>query len=152
MTLESIRKHILSCLTRAAESETAKSGSGCRTAREIADWIGSYILTPDVNRVDQINRLLQKLEEEGLVERVGKLGNAIYWNLRLPVQKNTLVVIGYMGVKRAYLNMSEEDALREHLEAEWPEGWDEATETETRKLMKSFEFSDRFSVYDASGS
>lgn len=154
MELDVLREHILKCLTRAAERDAEKGGSGCRTARDVSEWIGIDILGPDDRRaVGKVRRVLLKMEEDGLVENVGKipgLGNAVFWNLRVPVQKNTLVVIGYMGIKRAYLNMSEEDALQAHLESEWSEGWDEAIEAETRERMTSFEFTDRFSVYDAS--
>lgn len=146
MTPEILREQILSYLTHAHFRDQEKGGDGSRTARDMVDWIDNYVIMPEVNRA------LQKMESEGLVERLGKiegLGNSVFWRLPVPEQKNTLVVIGYMGVKRAYLNMSEEEALKRHLESEWPEGWDETTEAETRSLMTSFEFADCFHVYDA---
>jgi hypothetical protein len=146
MKPESLREQIISFLTRASSRDQEKGGDGTRTVRDMLDWIGNNVLVPDVNRE------LKKMEAEGLVENFGKiegLGNSIFWGFPVPEQKNTLVVIGYMGVKRAYLNMSEEDALQRHLECEWPEGWDAATEEDTRSRMTSFEFSDCFSVYDA---
>lgn len=147
MKPEILREQILSYLAYAKSRDQEKGGDGSRTARDMVDWIDSDVIMPVVNRA------LHKLESEGLVERLGKiegLGNTVFWRLPVPEQKNTLVVIGYMGVKRAYLNMSEEDALKLHLESEWPEGWDEVTEAETRSLMTSFDFTDRFCVYDAS--
>lgn len=146
MKTEALREQIISFLSHASSRDQEKGGSGIRTARNVVDWIGNHVLVPEVNRE------LKKMADDGLVECVGKiegLGNSIYWSLPVPEQKNTLVVIGYMGVKRAYLNMSEEAALQRHLESEWPEGWDAATEEDTRSRMTSFEFSDRFSVYDA---
>jgi hypothetical protein len=62
---------------------------------------------------------------------------------------NTLVVIGYTGIKRAYLNISEEDALNRYLSEQWPEGWDEKTLADTRSLMTSFVFTDASNAYDA---
>jgi hypothetical protein len=147
MKPESLREKILSFLTHARLRDQEKGGSGSRTARNIVDWIGKFTL------VSEVTRELKQLEAEGLVECIGKiegLGNRVFWRLPVSEKKNTLVVIGYMGVKRAYLNMSEEDALQRHLESEWPEGWDEATEADARSRMTSFEFADSFCVYDAS--
>jgi hypothetical protein len=149
MTSNQIEERILSCLEHAKKRDEEKGiqdNPGIRNSREMSDWIGNYVFPPEINRI------LQRMEANGAVEGLGKiegLGNANYWRLPVPEPKNTLVVIGYMGVKRAYLNMSEEDALTRHLEAEWPEGWDEATEAEARSRMTSFEFSDTFAVYDA---
>ncbi len=140
-----IQDKIIACLTRAAERDKEKGGDGSRSARDIAEWIG------DVT-VSQVSNALRKLENEEKVDNLGKVegfGNAVFWSLPVPAQKNTLVVIGYMGVKRAYLNLTEEEALRRHLEAEWPEGWDAGTEADTRSRMTSFEFTDTFLVYDA---
>jgi hypothetical protein len=146
MKPEILREHILSYLAHARfrDQETGRGGS--RTVRDMVDWLDQRAYFPETNRT------LQKMESEGLVECLGKIegkGNSIFWRLPVPEQKNTLVVIGYLGVRRAYLNMPEEAALKLHLESEWPEGWDEATEAETRRLTTSFEFTDRFYVYDA---
>ena len=146
MKAAALREQIIKVLTRAHSCDQAKGGRGSRTPRNVADVIGKFVL------VSEVTRELKNSQTEGLVEYIGKiegLGNAIFWRLRMSEKKNTLVVIGYMGVKRAYLNMSEEDALQRHLESEWPEGWDASTEEDARSRMKSFEFSDCFSVYDA---
>jgi hypothetical protein len=150
MKPDEIEERILACLAHAKtrdEEKGIEDSHGIRNSREMSDWIGNYVFPPEINRI------LQRMEEKGTVEGLGKiegLGNANYWRLPVPRPKNTLVVIGYVGVKRAYLNMSEEDALHRHLEEEWPEGWDEATEAETRSRMTSFEFADTFAAYDAS--
>lgn len=69
----------------------------------------------------------------------------------LPSKRNRLVVIGYMGVKTAYLNMSDEEALKRHLQAEWGEDATAEDEARARDLMTAFEFDDHFHTYDASG-
>jgi hypothetical protein len=147
MTPDKIEERILACLEYAKKRDEENGGDGLRSSREMSDWIGNYVFPPEINRI------LQRMEEKRAVESFGKIegfGNAKYWRLPVTEPTNTLVVIGYLGVKRAYLNMSEEDALMRHLEAEWPEGWDESTEADTRSRMTSFEFSDTFAVYDAS--
>lgn len=61
--------------------------------------------------------------------------------------KNTLVTIGYLGNKRAYLNLSKEEALATYCAAEYegtptPEDLSSLTITE-------FEFENEFCVYEA---
>jgi hypothetical protein len=145
MKSNEIEERILACLEHAAKRDEEKGGDGLRTSRDISDWIGNRV-SPS-----EINRLLQKMEEKGVVEGLGKiegLGNANHWRLPQPEPKNRLVVIGYVGVRRAYLNMSDDDALKRHLELEWPEGWDAGTEADARSTLNSFEFTDTFGAYD----
>lgn len=56
--------------------------------------------------------------------------------------KNTLTVIGWMGTKRAYLNLSREEAI-----ARWVASEGEAEPADG--LIDIFEFDDEFAVYDA---
>ena len=61
--------------------------------------------------------------------------------------KNTLVIIGWVGGKRAYLNLGKAEAIRRYLEDE-PEdeeniGW--------IGFVQEFPFDDTFCVYDAWG-
>lgn len=57
--------------------------------------------------------------------------------------KNTLVVIGYTGIRRAYLNVPVEEAERRYREAEDLEPEDKLP------YLHVFEFEDEFNVYDA---
>jgi hypothetical protein len=143
MTPDQIEDRIIACLEHAKKRDEEKGGDGTRNSQEMSDWIGNNVLPPEINRV------LQRMAENGTVEGIGGYGNANYWRLPMPKPKNTLILIGGLGVMRAYLNLSEEDALKRHLEEEWPEGWDETTQKEARSQMTSFEFSDSFGVYDA---
>lgn len=54
---------------------------------------------------------------------------------------NKLIVIGWMGIKRAYLNISREDAIGLYKRS----GGGEVTED----MVKEFEFNVEFGVYDA---
>lgn len=57
---------------------------------------------------------------------------------------NRLVVIGWMGVKRAYLNVPKEEAIARYKRSD---GIEESDELECDVF--EFEFEDEFSVYDA---
>ena len=54
--------------------------------------------------------------------------------------KNNLIVIGYLGVRQAYLNVTVEEAKRRYAEIN-PEHLD--------PYFKIIEFDDEFCVYDA---
>lgn len=56
---------------------------------------------------------------------------------------NRLVIIGCLSVRRAYLNVSREEALRRFLESENRGVLDDTEE------ISEFEFEDEFGVYDA---
>ena len=57
---------------------------------------------------------------------------------------NTLIVIGWLGARKAYLNLSEEEALKRYCAAEG------CTEAEAKEAgFFKFEFEDEFNVYDA---
>lgn len=58
---------------------------------------------------------------------------------------NRLVVIGFTGVKRAYLNLSKDEAMRRYASAESVEIQD----LEKSEFTKEFAFEDEFGVYDA---
>ncbi len=67
---------------------------------------------------------------------------------------NTLIVIGYTGTKRAYLNVDEDTAIERYLESEGMiYSAEDRFEEERRahKQMKMFTFDDEFNVYDAWG-
>ncbi len=62
--------------------------------------------------------------------------------------KNRLTTIGYMGVKRAYLNVSREEAQRRFIESE--EGTNSfSTPADLDNRTTEFEFDDEFSTYEA---
>lgn len=66
--------------------------------------------------------------------------------------KNRLVVIGWLGVKRCYLNMTTEEAVERHLAYEARSGYDSIEELRERfdpSLVTEFEFDDQFGAYDA---
>lgn len=54
--------------------------------------------------------------------------------------KHTLVTIGYLGSRRAYLDLSKEEAFNRYLKAEGEV---------PPHSVRSFEFDDEFEVYDA---
>lgn len=54
---------------------------------------------------------------------------------------NTLTVIGWLGIRRAYLNVPEKEAIER-----WKK--DEGVEDEPSYVL-TFEFTDTFGVYDA---
>lgn len=58
---------------------------------------------------------------------------------------NKLVTVGYLGCKRAYLNVSREEAVRRYCAAD---GVERLTEVE---YVEEFTFDDEFGVYDAWG-
>lgn len=55
--------------------------------------------------------------------------------------KHTLVVVGYIGCKRAYLDVSREEAVRRYRESEHED------EVDLRRV-KEIEFTDEFRAYD----
>jgi len=57
--------------------------------------------------------------------------------------KNKSVVIGFMGLRRAYLNVGLDDALKRYLKEEG------AKELAREETIQVFEFDDEFCVYDA---
>jgi hypothetical protein len=63
---------------------------------------------------------------------------------RRPSRQHTLVIIGHMGVKRAYLDVEPAEAKRRYVESEG------MSEEEAKDLRVSFfAFEDEFGVYDA---
>jgi hypothetical protein len=59
---------------------------------------------------------------------------------------HTLIVIGYLGIKRAYLDIPMHEAIRRYGESE------SIADLEDSQLsIKEFEFKDEFGVYDAYG-
>ncbi len=59
------------------------------------------------------------------------------------MSQHTLVIIGYTGIKRAYLDVSVPEAKRRWLATEGTE-WDRIAE-----LIDTITFDDEFCVYDA---
>ena len=68
--------------------------------------------------------------------------------------KNKLIVIGWLGHKRCYLNVSRNEAVRRYVEQEM-HGWETTAEiaqmrqTTAESMTEEFEFDDEFSAYDA---
>ncbi|MEQ1950961.1 hypothetical protein [Mesorhizobium sp. CN2-181] len=62
--------------------------------------------------------------------------------------KNKLIVIGWLGVKQCYLNVSREEAIRRYVEKKDSSSVDE-TYLKQFDLIEEFEFGDEFSAYDA---
>ena len=58
---------------------------------------------------------------------------------------NKLIVIGWIGVKRCYLNISREEAIRRYEAAEGCSG------IESTELIDEFEFEDEFGAYEVWG-
>lgn len=58
---------------------------------------------------------------------------------------NTLIIIGYTGGKRAYLNVSREEAIDRYIKSDTSDAPKEEIET----LVVEFDFEDEFMVYDA---
>lgn len=56
---------------------------------------------------------------------------------------NKITCIGYLGIKRCYLNVSREDAVKRYLEALGEECLDGG-----EKVITEFEFTDEFGTYD----
>lgn len=63
-----------------------------------------------------------------------------------PEPKHTLTVIGWMGTKRAYLDVTEEEAIRRYCETE---GTDPEMLKSDGLKAETFPFTDEFCVYDA---
>ena len=53
--------------------------------------------------------------------------------------KNKLIVIGWMGVKTAYLNVPREEAINRYMQSR----------NVTSEDIEEFDFEDEFGVYDA---
>lgn len=60
--------------------------------------------------------------------------------------KNKIISIGFLGVKKCYLNISEEEAIKRYIESE-DLTIDEFND-EYRENMKTIEFNDEFECYD----
>ncbi len=56
---------------------------------------------------------------------------------------NKLICVGFLGVRRCYLNLDREDAVRRYLEALGEESLDGGEE-----WITEFEFTDEFGAYD----
>jgi hypothetical protein len=59
--------------------------------------------------------------------------------------KNKLIVIGWMGVKTAYLNVPREEAINRYMQSENVTSED----IEDFDFVQEFDFEDEFGVYDA---
>ena len=59
---------------------------------------------------------------------------------------NKLIVIGWVGVKKAYLNVSKEEAIKRYC---LEDGSITPEELFSNNLVSEFEFDKEFSVYDA---
>ena len=66
---------------------------------------------------------------------------------------NKLIVIGYLGSKTAYLNVSKEEAIRRYCENQWDpysnKTIEELVDEFDMRLYREFKFEDTFNVYDA---
>jgi hypothetical protein len=60
--------------------------------------------------------------------------------------KNKLITIGYIGLKRAYLNISKEEAIKRYTSQS---DYVEAYESDLLDDIYEIEFDDEFGVYDA---
>jgi hypothetical protein len=60
--------------------------------------------------------------------------------------KNKLIIIGYIGLKRAYLNISKEEAVKRYISQT---GYDEEYDKDLLDDIREIEFNDEFGVYDA---
>lgn len=60
--------------------------------------------------------------------------------------KNKLIIIGWVGIRHAYLNISREEAEKRYLESN---PGDRKALTEEASFINEFEFDDEFCVYDA---
>ena len=61
---------------------------------------------------------------------------------------NTLVVIGWLGLSRAYLNVPRAEAIKRYWAAENPNDPVDEAYLIQHKLIKEFTFDDEFWVYD----
>ena len=60
--------------------------------------------------------------------------------------KNKLIIIGYVGMKKAYLNISKEDAIKRYTDQE---SFNMEYEGYLLDEVQEIEFDDEFEVYDA---
>jgi hypothetical protein len=66
--------------------------------------------------------------------------------------KNKLISIGWLGIKRCYLNVSREEAIRRFVRDECDGNPEITDETLTKdRLIEEFEFDDEFYAYDVGG-
>ncbi|RUX60132.1 hypothetical protein [Mesorhizobium sp. M7A.F.Ca.CA.002.12.1.1] len=61
---------------------------------------------------------------------------------------NKLVVIGWLGIKTCYLNLSREDAIKRYKQDN-PDSLFEEEALKRPDLIQEFEFEDEFGAYDA---
>lgn len=64
----------------------------------------------------------------------------VFYRERMVEVMNKIIVIGYLGIKRCYLNITKEEALKRYIDEN---GHDFEVED-----IEEFEFKDEFSVYD----
>jgi len=57
---------------------------------------------------------------------------------------NTLIVIGCLGIRKCYLNISKEEAIERYKKSEEIDELD----SETEEDIKEFQFEDEFNAYD----
>ena len=74
-----------------------------------------------------------------------------FLSLQEKKMKNKLTVIGYLGDKSAYLNLSKEEAIRRFLDSNL--NFQDCVEEDVEKYrnVEEFYFDDEFCVYDAWG-
>jgi hypothetical protein len=66
--------------------------------------------------------------------------------------KNKLISIGWLGVKRCYLNVPREEAIRRYARDEYDGNPGITDESLTKdRLIEEFEFDDEFHAYDVGG-
>lgn len=67
--------------------------------------------------------------------------------------RNKLVVIGFCGVKRCYLNVSPSEALQRYIKSEGEvDNLKTVNDYKERGLLKIYSFKDEFEAYDVYGS
>jgi len=66
--------------------------------------------------------------------------------------RNKLIVIGFCGVKRCYLNVSPSEALRRYVKKEGDvDNLKTVDDYKERGLLKIYSFKDEFEAYDVYG-
>jgi hypothetical protein len=66
--------------------------------------------------------------------------------------RNKLIVIGFCGVKRCYLNVSPSEALRRYIKKEGDvDNLKTVDDYKERGLLKIYSFKDEFEAYDVYG-
>ena len=60
--------------------------------------------------------------------------------------KNKIIAIGYLGIRKCYLNLSEEEAISRYCKSE--ELTREEFDEDTGLNMQTIEFNDEFGAYD----